>query len=157
MLPVLAGTLFACIRMHQTFQKLGHFVNLSQAVEVLKEGGTPNVRWLKRGHPVTPSQTNLNRSRYKHQDEHLYVVAEDERVSIESACGEFWLTSRRRPITRSLRCLTFLMEYSSKLDDLALVALTVLRQPRKETLWCSSSKRSTANSLASGTQSEGRG
>jgi hypothetical protein len=80
MVPVLAGTLFACIRMSQTFEKLGKYVNLSQAVEIQREGATPDVRWLKRGHPVTASQTNLNRSRYKHQDDHLYVVAEDERV-----------------------------------------------------------------------------
>ena len=67
-------------KMHNTFSKLGHYVNLSQGAEVQRDGIAPDVQRLKKGHPVTASQTNLNRSRYKHNDANLYIVAEDPRT-----------------------------------------------------------------------------
>ena len=87
MAPLLIGTIYSCYRMHSTFAKLGHYVNLSQAAEAQRDGTAPDVERLKRGHPVTVGQTNLNRQRYKHRDANLFVVAEDPKVRIPFAIG----------------------------------------------------------------------
>lgn len=85
-LPLLLGTIFACYRMNRTFARLGEHVNLSQAAEVTQQGSAPVVQTLKRANPVTASQMNLNRARYKHKDDNAYVVAKDAKVRFPQFC-----------------------------------------------------------------------
>ena len=79
MAPLIAGTVFSCWRMHTSFGKLAHYVNLSQANE-MQRGQTTDVERLRRGHPVTRSQANLNRARYGAMNDEMYVVDPDERT-----------------------------------------------------------------------------
>lgn len=80
MVPLLLGTLFISYKMHSRNKALGHYVNISQAAEVQREGAAGDVERLKKGHPVTLNQANLNRFRYKPKDDNLYLVAQDDRT-----------------------------------------------------------------------------
>ena len=80
MVPLLLGTLFISYKMHHRNKALGHYVNISQAAEVQREGAAGDVERLKKGHPVTLNQANLNRFRYKPKDDNLYLVAQDDRT-----------------------------------------------------------------------------
>jgi hypothetical protein len=77
MVPLILGTIYTAIRIHQTYRPLSQFVNLSQACEV-SHGGAGDIMKLRRGHPVTRSQSNLNRARYGHNDEGIYVVGKND-------------------------------------------------------------------------------
>lgn len=80
MVPLLLGTLYSSYKMHARYKGLGHWVNVSQAAEVHREGAAHDVQRLKKGFPVTQNQRNLNRLRYKPKDDNLYIVAHDERT-----------------------------------------------------------------------------
>lgn len=71
--PLLLATSYAIYRSGMTYGPLARFVNLSQACEIA-HGGAGDIVKLRRGHPVTRSQTHLNRGRYKHSGEGVYVV-----------------------------------------------------------------------------------
>ncbi|CCM06528.1 uncharacterized protein FIBRA_08801 [Fibroporia radiculosa] len=78
--PLLAGTLLWSWYTNKTFQSLSEFVNLSSVFEVQRGEDTADVVRLRAGHPVSWSQSNLNRRRYAQNDETLYVAPEDERT-----------------------------------------------------------------------------
>lgn len=73
MLPLIMGTIYTTYSINRTYRHLSRFVNLSQACEV-SHGTAEDIVKLRRGHPVTRSQTHLNRGRYGHNDEGVYVV-----------------------------------------------------------------------------------
>lgn len=72
--PLLLATVYSTWRIGENFKPLSRYVNLSQACEIMNGGANDVVR-LRRGHPVTRSQTHLNRDRYKHSNEGIFVVA----------------------------------------------------------------------------------
>jgi len=59
---------------------LSKYVGLSSVFEVERGEETAEVLRLRAGHPVTWSQSNLNRRRYAQNDDTLYVAPEDERT-----------------------------------------------------------------------------
>lgn len=93
MVPLLLFTLYVAWNLHTRFQPLATYVNLAQAAEVKRtqENGTTyeagalasDVERLRKGHPVTMSQSALNRGRYRSKDERddgLYVVKQDSKT-----------------------------------------------------------------------------
>ncbi|EPQ51564.1 DUF221-domain-containing protein [Gloeophyllum trabeum ATCC 11539] len=78
--PLLAGTLFWAWQTDKTFRPLSKYVSLSSVYEVERGEETADVVRLRAGHPVTWSQSNLNRRRYAQNDETLYVAPEDART-----------------------------------------------------------------------------
>ena len=75
MLPLVAGTAYTVWHIGKMYEPLARFVNLSQACEVVNGDGTNDVDQLRKGHPVTKSQTHLNRGRYGHRGDGVYAVA----------------------------------------------------------------------------------
>lgn len=93
MIPLLLFTLYVAWTLHTRFHPLATYVNLAQAAEVKRtqENGTTyeagalasDVERLRKGHPVTMSQSALNRGRYRSKDERddgLYVVKQDSKT-----------------------------------------------------------------------------
>ncbi|KAL0071018.1 hypothetical protein AAF712_001576 [Marasmius tenuissimus] len=80
LLPLLAGTLLWTWYLHHILTPLSRYVNLSSVHEVERGEESEEVSRLRSGHPVTWSQTNLNRRRYAQNDDTLYVAPEDERT-----------------------------------------------------------------------------
>ncbi|TBU46588.1 hypothetical protein BD309DRAFT_953693 [Dichomitus squalens] len=78
--PLLAGTLLWWYYTDKQFRPLSKFVSLSSVHEVERGEESADVVRLRAGHPVTWSQSNLNRRRYAQNDETLYVAPEDERT-----------------------------------------------------------------------------
>ncbi|KAG7095118.1 hypothetical protein E1B28_005902 [Marasmius oreades] len=78
--PLLGGTLIWMWYLHSVLTPLSRYVNLSSVYEVERGEESEEVSRLRSGHPVTWSQTNLNRRRYAQNDETLYVAPEDERT-----------------------------------------------------------------------------
>ncbi|KAG6888436.1 hypothetical protein C0995_008253 [Termitomyces sp. Mi166 len=78
--PLLIGTLVWSWYVDKSFKPLSKFVSLSSVFEVQRGEETADVMQLKAGHPVTWSQSNLNRRRYAQNDDTLYVAPEDERT-----------------------------------------------------------------------------
>lgn len=76
MIPCMMLTVYTAYKMHSLYRPLARFVNLSQACEA-QRGAGGEVMKLRRGHPVTRSQSNLNTRRYGANDEGLYVVGQD--------------------------------------------------------------------------------
>lgn len=78
--PLILYTIYALRRLDQDFKGHVEFVNISQACAV--DGADPSVdgdvERLRRGHPVTKSQRNLNFRRYENRDSSLYIVGHDE-------------------------------------------------------------------------------
>ncbi|KAK4703754.1 calcium permeable stress-gated cation channel, partial [Phenoliferia sp. Uapishka_3] len=74
--PLLAATAYSTWKMHAVYAPLSRYVNLSQACEV-SHGSPSDIIKLRRGHPVTRSQSNLQRARYAHNDEGVYVVGKN--------------------------------------------------------------------------------
>ncbi|EJD08522.1 DUF221-domain-containing protein [Fomitiporia mediterranea MF3/22] len=62
------------------FKPLSKSVNLSSVFEVQRGEESAEILRMRAGHPVTWSQSNLNRRRYAQNDETLYVAPEDERT-----------------------------------------------------------------------------
>lgn len=87
MAPIIAASAWSCYTMHRRYQELSRFVNLQQACEVQSDANGPEeVQRLKRGHPVTESQTKLSQDRYRQRDDGLYVVANDPKVITHLFC-----------------------------------------------------------------------
>ncbi|KAJ6568448.1 hypothetical protein B0H10DRAFT_2164417 [Mycena sp. CBHHK59/15] len=78
--PLLVGTLLWSWYVDKALKPLGEFVSLSSVFEVERGEETADVVRLRAGHPVTWSQSNLNRRRYAQNDDTLYVAPEDERT-----------------------------------------------------------------------------
>ncbi|KZT25608.1 DUF221-domain-containing protein [Neolentinus lepideus HHB14362 ss-1] len=78
--PLLLGTLAWAWYTDKIFKPLSKYVSLSSVYEVERGEETADVVRLRAGHPVTWSQSNLNRRRYAQNDETLYVAPEDART-----------------------------------------------------------------------------
>ncbi|OSD04375.1 DUF221-domain-containing protein [Trametes coccinea BRFM310] len=78
--PLLGGTLLWWYYTDKKFRPHSKFVSLSSVHEVERGEEVADVVRLREGHPVTWSQSNLNRRRYAQNDETLYVAPEDERT-----------------------------------------------------------------------------
>ncbi|KAF9261079.1 DUF221-domain-containing protein [Marasmius fiardii PR-910] len=78
--PLLGGTLVWTWYLHSALTPLSRYVNLSSVCEVERGEESEEVSRLRSGHPVTWSQTTLNRRRYAQNDDTLYVAPEDERT-----------------------------------------------------------------------------
>ncbi|KAI0750936.1 hypothetical protein C8Q80DRAFT_1154688 [Daedaleopsis nitida] len=78
--PLLAGTLLWWYYTDKQFRPMSKFVSLSSVHEVERGEESADVIRLRAGHPVTWSQSNLNRRRYAQNDETLYVAPEEERT-----------------------------------------------------------------------------
>ncbi|KAH7890363.1 hypothetical protein F5I97DRAFT_16920 [Phlebopus sp. FC_14] len=78
--PLLFGTIVWSWYIHKTFRPLNTAVCLSSVYEVERGEETADVARLREGHPVSWSQSNLNRRRYAQNDDTLYVAPEDERT-----------------------------------------------------------------------------
>ncbi|KAL1726511.1 hypothetical protein EV714DRAFT_287182 [Schizophyllum commune] len=80
MIPLLGFTVIWTWWVDRTLAPLSKFVSLSSVCEVERGEETADVVRLRAGHPVTWSQSNLNRRRYAQNDDTLYVAPEDERT-----------------------------------------------------------------------------
>ncbi|KAF8876644.1 hypothetical protein BD779DRAFT_1804233 [Infundibulicybe gibba] len=80
LVPLLLGTVLWSWWVDRSFRPLSKFVSLSSVFEVQRGEETADVSRLRAGHPVTWSQSNLNRRRYAQNDDTLYVAPEDERT-----------------------------------------------------------------------------
>ncbi|KZV64260.1 DUF221-domain-containing protein [Peniophora sp. CONT] len=78
--PLILGTLVWAWYIDGAFRPLSKYVSLSSVFEVQRGVETEEVLRLRAGHPVTWSQSNLNRSRYAQNDDTLYVAPEDMRT-----------------------------------------------------------------------------
>ncbi|KAF8154629.1 hypothetical protein B0H34DRAFT_752640 [Crassisporium funariophilum] len=80
LVPLLAGTVAWSWYVDKELRPLSKYVGLSSVFEVQRGEETADVTRLRAGHPVTWSQSNLNRRRYAQNDDTLYVAPEDERT-----------------------------------------------------------------------------
>lgn len=80
LVPLLIGTLAWSWYIYHELQPLSNYVSLSSVFEVQRGEETAEVMRLRAGHPVTWSQSSLNRRRYAENDDTLYVAPEDERT-----------------------------------------------------------------------------
>ncbi|KAL1741606.1 hypothetical protein HDZ31DRAFT_45065 [Schizophyllum fasciatum] len=80
MIPLIVFTVIWTWWVDRTLAPLSKFVSLSSVCEVERGEETADVVRLRAGHPVTWSQSNLNRRRYAQNDDTLYVAPEDERT-----------------------------------------------------------------------------
>ncbi|KAF9479802.1 DUF221-domain-containing protein [Pholiota conissans] len=80
LVPLLAGTVAWSWYVDKNLRPLSKYVGLSSVFEVQRGEETAEVLRLRAGHPVTWSQSNLNRRRYAQNDDTLYVAPEDERT-----------------------------------------------------------------------------
>lgn len=80
LVPLLACTIAWSWYIHHSLQSLSKFVSLSSVFEVQRGEETAEVLRLRAGHPVSWSQSHLNRRRYAQNDDTLYVAPEDERT-----------------------------------------------------------------------------
>ncbi|THH11632.1 hypothetical protein EW146_g7980 [Bondarzewia mesenterica] len=78
--PLIAGTVAWSWYIDRAFKPLSDYVSLSSVFEVQRGEETEDVQRLRTGHPVTWSQSNLNRRRYGQNDETIYVAPEDDRT-----------------------------------------------------------------------------
>ncbi|KAF7368952.1 hypothetical protein MVEN_00221500 [Mycena venus] len=78
--PLIVGTVLWSWYVEKALKPLSEFVSLSSVFEVERGEETADVTRLRAGHPVTWSQSNLNRRRYAQNDDTLYVAPEDERT-----------------------------------------------------------------------------
>ncbi|BGP55728.1 hypothetical protein JCM8202v2_003335 [Rhodotorula sphaerocarpa] len=77
MVPLVAGTAYTIWHIGRMYRPLARYVNLSQACEVTNGEGSADVTQLHAGHPVTKSQTHLNRGRYGQRGDGVYAVAKN--------------------------------------------------------------------------------
>ncbi|KAF7760233.1 hypothetical protein Agabi119p4_10909 [Agaricus bisporus var. burnettii] len=80
LIPLLMGTVAWSWYIDKKLKPLSKHVSLSSIFEVQRGEETADVMRLRAGHPVTWSQSNLNRRRYAQNDDTLYVAPEDERT-----------------------------------------------------------------------------
>ena len=81
---LLAGTVLWSWWVYRSYKPLSKFVSLSSVFEVERGEEAADVLRIRAGHPVTWSQSNLNRRRYAQNDDTLYVAPEDERTDYVS-------------------------------------------------------------------------
>lgn len=96
MIPLLIATAYTTWKISDIYAPLSRYVNLSQACEV-SNGGADDIMKLRRGHPVTRSQTHLNRGRYGHNDEGVYVVGKVIAFSSRSLASKLTSFISRTP------------------------------------------------------------
>ncbi|KAF9009177.1 DUF221-domain-containing protein [Hymenopellis radicata] len=80
LMPLLVGTVVWSWWVIKALKPMSKYVSLSSVYEVERGEETADVVRLRAGHPVTWSQSNLNRRRYAQNDDTLYVAPEDERT-----------------------------------------------------------------------------
>ncbi|RDB26692.1 Calcium permeable stress-gated cation channel 1 [Hypsizygus marmoreus] len=80
LVPLLGGTIVWSWYVIKNLRPLSKYVSLSSVFEVQRGEETADVLRLRAGHPVTWSQSNLNKRRYAQNDDTLYVAPEDERT-----------------------------------------------------------------------------
>ncbi|KAF5366245.1 hypothetical protein D9758_005743 [Tetrapyrgos nigripes] len=80
LLPLIGFTAIGSGYVYYKLNPLSQYVNLSSVFEVERGEETADVARLRMGHPVTWSQSHLNRRRYAQNDDTLYVAPEDERT-----------------------------------------------------------------------------
>ncbi|KAF7331657.1 hypothetical protein MKEN_00045400 [Mycena kentingensis (nom. inval.)] len=80
LVPLIMGTMVWSWYVYAALQPLSEFVSLSSVHEVERGVESSEVTRLQAEHPVTWSQSNLNRRRYAQNDDTLYVAPEDERT-----------------------------------------------------------------------------
>ncbi|KAG2004616.1 membrane protein [Coprinopsis cinerea AmutBmut pab1-1] len=80
LVPLLVGTVAWSWYVDAELKPLSKYVSLSSVFEVQRGEESEHVVRLRAGHPVTWSQSNLNRRRYAQNDDTLYVAPEDERT-----------------------------------------------------------------------------
>ncbi|KAF9004659.1 hypothetical protein BDQ17DRAFT_1399513 [Cyathus striatus] len=80
LVPLLGATVVWSWYVDKAYRPLSKYVGLSSIFEVQRGEDTAEVLRLRAGHPVTWSQSNLNRRRYAQNDDTLYVAPEDERT-----------------------------------------------------------------------------
>ncbi|THU93310.1 DUF221-domain-containing protein [Dendrothele bispora CBS 962.96] len=80
LVPLIGCTAIGTWYFYVKFAPLSQYVNLSSVFEVERGEETEDVARLRMGHPVTWSQSHLNRRRYAQNDDTLYVAPEDERT-----------------------------------------------------------------------------
>ncbi|KAG8881367.1 hypothetical protein FRB97_009632 [Tulasnella sp. 331] len=80
MVPLIAFTVYWGWTTSRDFAPLSEYVSLSSTFDVQRGEETSEVAKLRMGHPVTLSQSTLNRRRYSPNDETLYVAPEEERT-----------------------------------------------------------------------------
>ncbi|CAL1714678.1 unnamed protein product [Somion occarium] len=78
--PLIFATMIWSWYTYKKFKPLSKYVSLSSVSEVQRGEDSAEVVRLRSGHPVTWSQSYLNRRRYAQNDETLYVAPEDERT-----------------------------------------------------------------------------
>jgi len=78
--PLLAATVLWSWYTDRVYSPLSKYVSLSSVFEVQRGEESAEVLRLRAGHPVTWSQSNLNRRRYAQNDDTLYVAPEDART-----------------------------------------------------------------------------
>lgn len=93
LVPLLVGTVAWAWAVDRALRPLSKYVALSAVFEVQRGEETADVLRLRAGHPVTWSQSNLNRRRYAQNDDTLYVAPEDERTDYVSFAFD-WLFRR---------------------------------------------------------------
>ncbi|KAF7318019.1 hypothetical protein HMN09_00309200 [Mycena chlorophos] len=90
LVPLIMGTVLWSWYVYRTLQPLSDFVSLSSVHEVERGEETSEVVRLQAEHPVTWSQSNLNRRRYAQNDDTLYVAPEDERTDYSQPPMRNW-------------------------------------------------------------------
>ncbi|KAF8632659.1 hypothetical protein AX17_004792 [Amanita inopinata Kibby_2008] len=80
LVPLLLFTVTWTWYVGKSFRPLSEHVSLSSVFEVQRGEDTAEVVRLRKGHPVSWSQSNLNKRRYAQNDDTLYVAPEDERT-----------------------------------------------------------------------------
>ncbi|KAL5504873.1 hypothetical protein ACEPAH_7536 [Sanghuangporus vaninii] len=98
---LILGTFAWSIYTAKVFEPLSKYVNLSSVFEVQRGEESAELLRMRAGHPVTWSQSNLNRRRYAQNDETLYVAPEDDRTDYSQPPMSNWYngvlnTGRRR-------------------------------------------------------------
>ncbi|TFY73230.1 hypothetical protein EWM64_g10782, partial [Hericium alpestre] len=78
--PLIAGTIAWSWYIDKKFRPLSKYASLSSVYEVERGEESEDIMRLRAGHPVTWSQSNLNRRRYAQNDDTLYVAPEDDRT-----------------------------------------------------------------------------
>lgn len=144
--PLSLATLYTMYHLSSVYLPLSRYINLSQAAEVTHGATAGDVVQLRSGHPVTTSQTNLNRGRYAHQGDGIYAVAKVRAFPFLSPLS---LTSIRNSPPK----------YPSVIDSKhGLLSTTSLRfvswstlDRIQQTLWTSSTLRFSPRAMASST------
>lgn len=92
MVPLSLATMYTMYWFSSIYLPLSKYINLSQAAEVTHGATAGDVVQLRQGHPVTISQTNLNRGRYSYSGDGIYAVAKVS-FSLPAPFSLLWMTA----------------------------------------------------------------